>query len=65
MTWRRRSWYVLLMAVILAAAVAPKPWIRELPWLWTLLTGTSLAAVVVACLLAGGVRALRLRSLRG
>ncbi len=30
--WWRRDWYDLALAVLLAASLAPKPWIGEIPW---------------------------------
>ena len=63
-TWHRRAWYFLVMAALLAAALAPRPWIPELPWAWTLVTGTSLVLVIVVVLGAGIWRIYLLRGRR-
>ncbi len=59
-SWYRRNWYSLIMAVLLAGVLAPKPWIPEIPWLWTLLTGLSLVALFTVILVTGFHRAWRL-----
>lgn len=60
--WHRRGWYMLVTGAILAATLAPKPWIVEVPWAWTLLNGTGLALIILLCLGAGVLRAARQRA---
>lgn len=60
--WHRRGWYFLLMAAVFALVLAPKPWIREVPWAWTLVTGTSLACLITAILVVGVWRLYRFRT---
>ncbi len=63
-SWYRRNWYSLLIAVLLAGVLAPKPWIPELPWAWTLLTGLCLLALFTVIFATGFRRAWRLGSSR-
>jgi hypothetical protein len=59
--WFKRSWYSCLMAVLLAGGLSMKPWVPELPWFWTLVTGTALTMILCCCAFAGVVRLLSLR----
>ncbi len=60
--WWRRDWYDLALAVLLAASLAPKPWIGAIPWAWTMLTGASLLFLLAICLVAGVMRVIRIRT---